>query len=209
MNSKFIQNKNHSRMSLSGISSLFKKADETPDYNSRGWKTKNHSRMSLSGISGMAKGFTLIELLVVVLIIGILAAIALPKYGRAVERAHASEVLIKLKALYNATQVYKLANNGSSLSEQDIKNIGAEVLGACEEYGSGSVCGATCPSKTWQGCFYDNYVDSIDFYYQRNPSDEQIRITYDGKDFYCSPYPEKDGCQAIGFTKKSGSNYYQ
>ena len=75
------------------------------------------------------KAFTLIELLVVILIIGILAAIALSQYQKAVEKAKAAKTISNIRALAQAEKIYFMTNGKYATSFNDLDLTIPELRG--------------------------------------------------------------------------------
>ena len=153
----------HSRMSLSGIfnarrcsyeigKSLLNKQplrgrspitafgdDDLGFYNGNNGRVEDpgvRAALASSGMTLCDSGFTLIELLVVVLIIGILAAIALPQYQKAVNKAQFTKLYTRVNAIRKAAQVYYLANNEYPT---DIRDLDIDISEPGAQFGQTSV----------------------------------------------------------------------
>ena len=162
------------------------------------------------------QAFTLIELLVVVLIIGILAAIALPKYQKAVMKADLHRGIPLVESLYQAQQSYFLAN-GDFAADIDLLDISIPKDASCEKtISTASVSAYDCDF----GRIYNNR-NAVQF--QNKPAKEEFKgkkIAYshhlkDSGDYeagkrYCLAKPNfkisEDVCKEMGGTFISESS---
>jgi prepilin-type N-terminal cleavage/methylation domain-containing protein len=88
------------------------------------------------------EGFTLIELLVVIIIVGVLAAIALPSFLNQIGKARGSEAKSNIGTINRAQQGYRLENN---IFASTLTNLDAKISGKFYTYnlGTGTATGAS------------------------------------------------------------------
>jgi type IV pilus assembly protein PilA len=77
------------------------------------------------------EGFTLIELLVVIIIVGVLAAIALPSFLNQIGKARGSEAKANIGTINRSQQAYRLENNTMAPA---VANLDAKITGKFYQY---------------------------------------------------------------------------
>jgi len=152
------------------------------------------------------KAFTLLELLVVVLIIGILAAIALPQYKKAVEKSKMAEAVTVVKSIAQAQQRFYMINNRyadcTELEKLDIDLGGTNEtsISGCSlkiisdfQYSSGNSSGTYIA--------FANKIPVYKYYiYSNKTNPNKIKCRYSGTNNYQPTQIQKELCDKLNET---------
>src|SRR5256884_1208467 len=110
------------------------------------------------GVAMNRKGFTLIELLIVVVIIGILAAIAIPKFANTKEKAYLASMKSDLRNLVTAEEAYFADSIKYTTTKTCSSPAAAGSIAFCETTGNtlGAITTGTGTQAGWTATVNNN-----------------------------------------------------